>query len=94
LDSILKLREDIVLRTALDETLDLFGDEAKKILLYTISIEKNGNERTTVRDHEGYLDYDKVVKVMKNIFGESASEFILEHLEKRRKELAASTFAK
>lgn len=90
MESITRFRDDVILRTALDETLDLFGDENKKILLYTISIEKNETERITVRDREGYLDYDRVTRVIKSIFNEHASQFILDHLDRRRKELAAA----
>jgi len=85
LESITRFREDVILRTALDETLDLFGDNSKKILLYTICIDRNNynDERTAVRDQEGYLDYERIAKVMKRIFGENGSKLVLEHLDKK-----------
>jgi hypothetical protein len=90
LESIARFRDDVILRTALDETLDLFGDESKKILLYTISIGRNEKERTTVRDNEGYLNYDRIAQVMKDVFGDHASKLLLEHLDKRIAELTAA----
>lgn len=86
--SIIRFREDVILRTALDQTLDMLGDDNKKRLLYTTGISAdNTGEQSTVRDKDGYLDYDKVVLALRNIFGNAAAQLILELVNKKIAEL-------
>jgi hypothetical protein len=69
----------------------MFGDHNKKMLLYTLGVEDDKGQKTTVRDKDGYLDYNKVILVLENIFGGGATQLIQQELDNRIREFEAKS---
>lgn len=72
-----RIKSDIILRHALDETLGLFGESNKRMLLYAFGV-GYADEEINTRNTEGYLEFDKVAQNMKRVLGEKTAEMILE----------------
>jgi hypothetical protein len=88
MDAITRLQYDAILGDALDEALNLFGMDIKKILLSRLGVEdKNGNKINCAdRDGNGSLDYKKLTYRIVQIFGSSVSTPVLLYLDQRIKE--------
>ena len=95
MDAITRLQDDAILRDALDEALDLFGDQTKKILLFRLGIvDKDGNRIPGVDIEGNSLDYKRLTDKIVQIFGDCASRPVLLYLDKkieeRRSQMAKS----
>lgn len=74
---------------ALDETLKLFGESNKRMLLYAFGVENTG-KITNALDADGYLEIEKVAQNMKSILGNKAAEVILERVMIKMDELCSA----
>jgi len=81
-----RIKSDIILRHALDETLGLFGESNKRMLLYAFGI-GNADGEINTRNAEGYLEFGKVAQNMKRVLGEKTAEMILERVMIKMDEL-------
>ncbi len=72
-------QSDIVLRMALDDTLKLFGESNKRMLLYAFGVEDT-DKIANALDADGYLEFEKIAQNMKSILGNKAAEIILERV--------------
>lgn len=81
-----RIKSDIILRHALDETLGLFGESNKRMLLYAFGV-GYADKGISIRNAEGYLEFDKVAQNMKRILGEKTAEMILERVMIKMDEL-------
>jgi len=86
-----RVKSDVILRHALDETLGVFGESNKRMLLYAFGV-GNTDDGINTRDAEGYLEFDKVAQNMKRVLGEKAAEMILEQVMIKMDELYSANF--
>jgi hypothetical protein len=84
MDTATKFRDDLILRAALNETLDLFGEKNKKIMIDMLAMmHRYGTNETSLRDDDGFLVYEKITEYIQQIFGSDAAIPILEHLNSK-----------
>ena len=84
LDAATRMKEDLILRAALNETLDLFGDKNKKIMTDMLAkMHRYGTRETSLRDDDGFLVYEKISEYIEQIFGTDAAIPILEYLRSK-----------
>jgi len=84
MDATTRLRDDAILRAAVEETLDLFGESIKSFLLLRLGlVDEDGNK---IGSNEDSLDYNRIIEAIVQIFGDSGSRPILRHLDKKIEE--------
>ena len=76
METLVRSRDDIILRSAVDETLDLLGQESKKILLRRLGMKNKEGNRLNAGENEGYLDYKKVIELIVQNFGSAATPLL------------------
>jgi hypothetical protein len=75
-----RTQEDQILVAAVHDSLSLLGEPMKTYFLLKLGlIDENGNDLSG----EGVLDYDIIVEQIRQIFAESGSTLILQHLDKQ-----------
>jgi hypothetical protein len=90
MDTMSRLQEDTILRDALDQTLDLFGEKSKKLILCRIGIiDKDGNKVDSL-DNGGHLNYKLITDKIVGIFGDIGSRPVLMLFDQKIEKLAHS----
>ena len=83
MDAITRLRENAILRAAVQDSLSLFGEPIKTYLLLKLGLtDEDGND---VND-EDVLDYERIVEQLTLVFGSSGSRPILHYLDRQIEE--------
>lgn len=91
-NDLVRSRDDKILRLALFETLDLLGEENKRILLQRLGITDKAGKK--VKADEGYLDYKKVIEEIVQTFASAATPLLRlldEKIEKYRSRIVKSS---
>jgi len=87
-NAVARSRDDKILRSALIETLDLLGQENKKIFFSKLGCTEN------VDRNERYLDYQKVIEMIVQTFASAATPLLHlldEKIEKHKSRIIESS---